>query len=199
MAGLIEDFGGPLPLEPELPELPSDLYGSLLRGITGQQLSVTSARAIFGRVEQRYGGRTPTAQELLDDDPDALRVAVGLSHAKTASLRSLAEHVVSGELDLDRLHELPDAEVSRQLIAVKGIGQWTADMFLIFSLHRPDVFAVGDLGIRNAIKRFYGLNGKPAQLVPLGEPWRPYRTRACLYLWRTLTAGAPLQDPDPAR
>src|SRR5262249_21056903 len=150
------------------PELPSDLYGSLLRGITGQQLSVTSARAIFGRVEQRYGGRTPTAQELLDDDPDALRVAVGLSHAKTASLRSLAEHVVSGELDLDRFHELPDEEVSRRLIAVKGIGQWTADMFLIFSLHRPDVFAVGDLGIRNAIKRFYGRDGKPAELVPLG-------------------------------
>jgi DNA-3-methyladenine glycosylase II len=141
---------------------------------------------------ERFGGRTPTPEELLADDPEALRTAAGLSHAKVRSLRSLAEHVLAGELQLDRLAELDDAEVSRALVAVKGIGQWTADMFLMFTLHRPDVLAVGDQGIRNAVVLAYGLNARPTadELFALAEPWRPYRTRACLYLWRSL-ANAP--------
>src|SRR4051812_28266093 len=154
---LIEDLGGPLPLEPDSRGRPADLYGALLRSITGQQLSVKAARAIYGRLTERFGGRPPTPEELLADDPDALRAAAGLSRAKVASLRSLAEHVIAGELPLDRLQELPDAEVIRELTAVKGIGQWTADMFLMFTLHRPDVVAVGDQGLRNAIMRAYAL------------------------------------------
>src|SRR5690606_1429417 len=98
-----------------------------------------AARAIYTRLTDRFGGRAPTPEELLADDPDELRAAAGLSRAKTASLRSLAEHVLDGRLELHRLHELPDAEVIRELVAVKGIGEWTAHMFLMFTLHRPDV------------------------------------------------------------
>jgi DNA-3-methyladenine glycosylase II len=185
---LIEDFGGPLPLEPESAGRPADVYGALLRSITGQQLSVKAARAIYGRLIERFGGRPPTPEELLADDPEDLRAAAGLSRAKVASLRSLAERVVAGELRLDRLQELPDAAVIRELTAVKGIGQWTADMFLMFTLHRPDVVAVGDQGLRNAVMRAYGLDAPPTPeaFTALAEPWRPYRTRACLYLWRSL-------------
>jgi DNA-3-methyladenine glycosylase II len=186
MAGLISDHGGPLPEESR--ERPSDVYAALLRAIAGQQLSVRAAEAIYRRLLERFGGRPPTPAELLADDPDAMRAAAGLSHAKVNSLRSLAEHVLAGELELDRLTELDDAEVTRALVAVKGIGPWTADMFLIFTLHRPDVLAAGDLGIRHAVMRAYGLDTPPdpAAMAELAEPWRPYRTRACLYLWRSL-------------
>jgi DNA-3-methyladenine glycosylase II len=189
---LIDEFGGPLPEGPYSAGRPADLYGALLRSITGQQLSVTAARAIYGRLTERFGGRPPTPGELLADDPDELRAAAGLSRAKVASLRSLAEHVISGELELERLQQLDDAEVARELVAVKGIGQWTADMFLMFTLHRPDVLAVGDQGLRNAVRRAYGLDAPPSPEVMTGlaEPWRPHRTRACLYLWRSL-ANAP--------
>ena len=187
LARLIDD-GGPLPIEPDSRGRPDDLYGALVRTIAGQQLSVKAARAIYGRLTARFDGRTPTPEEILADDPDELRVAAGFSRAKTAYLRSLAEHVISGELELDRLADLPDEEVMRELTAVKGIGEWSAHMYLMFTLHRPDVLAVGDLGIRNAVRDAYGLDAapKPAELTELAEPWRPYRTRASLYLWRSL-------------
>jgi DNA-3-methyladenine glycosylase II len=124
---------------------------------------------------------------LLAADPEDVR-SVGLSRPKVAYLRSLAEHVESGELELARLSELPDEEVTEQLTAVKGLGQWTADMFLIFHLGRPDVLPVGDLGVRRAVERAYGLPDLPdaAQLTEIGEPWRPHRSLASLYLWRSL-------------
>lgn len=185
MAGLIE-ARGPIAQHSDGPA--PDLYGALLRAITGQQLSVRAALAIHGRLIARFGGRAPTPAELLADDPDEMRTAAGLSRAKVVSLRSLAEHVVGGDLALDRLAELDDAEVTRELVAVKGIGDWTAQMFLMFTLRRPDVVATGDLGIRNAVRRNYGLDALPdaAAVTALAEPWRPYRTRACLYLWRSL-------------
>ena len=159
-----------------------------MRSIAGQQLSVLAARAIWRKLIERFDGRTPTPREILADDPDALRAAAGFSRAKVAYLRSLAEHVLAGELELDRLAELPDGEVIRELTAVKGIGEWTAHMFLMFTLHRPDVLPTGDLGVRNAVQRAYGLEAppKPAEMQALAEPWRPYRTRACPYLWRSL-------------
>ena len=137
---------------------------------------------------ERFGGRTPSPQELLDDDPDELRAAVGLSRAKVAFLRSLAEHVLSGELELERLDQLPDEEILAELTAVKGLGTWTADMFLIFQLERPDVLATGDLGIRRAVERAYGLQDLPSadELERLSEPWRPHRSVACRLLWRSL-------------
>jgi DNA-3-methyladenine glycosylase II len=159
-----------------------------VRSIAGQQLSVLAARAIWRKLLERFDGRTPTPQEILADDPDALRVAAGFSHAKVRYLRSLAEHVIAGDLELDRLAELPDEEVIRELTAVKGIGVWTAHMFLMFTLHRPDVLPTGDLGIRNAIQRAYGLDAPPtpAEMEAIAAPWRPHRTRACRYLWRSL-------------
>ena len=188
LARLIDDYGGPLPEEPDFRGRPTGAYGALVRGITGQQLSVRAAASIWARFIDRYGGTTPTPEQILADDPDELRQAAGFSFAKVRYLRSLAESIVSGELDLARLPKLSDDEVVRELTAVKGIGEWTAHMFMIFTLHRTDVLAVGDLGVRNAAMRAYGLEAPPTPqaLTELAEPWRPYRTRACLYLWRSL-------------
>ncbi len=167
-----------------------DHYGALVRSIVGQQLSTTAARAIFGRLTERYGARTPTPAEVLADDPEELRAAAGLSRAKVTFLRSLAEHVVEGSLDLERLDDLPDEAVIAELVAVKGIGAWSAHMFLMFHLQRPDVLPVGDLGIRKAAMRAYGLEALPAPqtLEILAEPWRPHRTLASLFLWQSLSA-----------
>jgi DNA-3-methyladenine glycosylase II len=188
MAALIDDFGGPLPEERDSRGRPADLYGALVRTIAGQQLSVLAARAIWTKLLAYFDGRVPTPEEILAEDPETLRAAAGFSRAKVVYLRSLAEHVLAGELELERLAELPDDEVIRALTAVKGIGEWSSHMFLMFTLHRPDVLAVGDLGVRNAAMRAYDLPAppKPAELEALAEPWKPHRTRACLYLWRSL-------------
>jgi DNA-3-methyladenine glycosylase II len=166
-----------------------DHYGALVRAIVGQQLSVSAARAIYGRLTERFGGRTPTPRQILEDDPAELRAAAGLSNAKVAYLRSLAEHVQSGALELERLQQLDDDTVIAELTAVKGLGVWSAHMFLMFHLERPDVMPVGDLGIRRAIERAYGLPGLPdaEQMLAISEPWRPHRTLACRYLWRSLS------------
>ncbi len=167
---------------------PEDHYGTLVRAIVGQQLSTKAARSIYARLTDRFEGRTPTPEEVLDDDPEELRLAAGLSRPKVGYLRSLAEHVLSGELELDRLDDLPDEEVIAELVAVKGLGVWSAQMFLMFHLQRPDVLPVGDLGIRKAMQRAYALDELPgpAQMEAIAEPWRPQRTLACRYLWRSL-------------
>ena len=186
LARLIDERG-PLDLEARRRGRPSDAYGTLLRSIVGQQLSVKAAATIYGRLVELFGGETPAPQALLDADQDALR-AVGLSGAKVRYVRSLAEHVLSGELELERLPDMGDEEVERELTAVKGLGQWTAHMFMIFHLARPDVLPVGDLGVRRAVERAYGYEGLPTkeELEMLGERWRPYRTLASLYLWESL-------------
>jgi DNA-3-methyladenine glycosylase II len=188
LARLLDEHGPPDLRRDGSRPAPGDHYGALLRAIVGQQLSVIAARAIYGRVLERFGGHTPSPQELLDDDPNALRAAAGLSRAKVAFLRSLAEHVISGELELDRLEELGDDEVLAELTAVKGIGAWSAHMFLIFQLERPDVLAAGDLGIRRAVERAYALPAlpSPAEVEAIAEPWRPHRSAACRLLWRSL-------------
>jgi DNA-3-methyladenine glycosylase II len=181
------DEHGPLDEEERRRGRPREAYGALVRSIVGQQLSTKAARSIYERLTALFDGRTPTPAELLAADPEKVR-SVGLSRPKVTYLRSLAEHVESGELELDRLTELPDEEVSEQLTAVKGLGQWTADMFLIFHLRRPDILPVGDLGIRRAVERAYDLPEIPdaAQVLEVGEPWRPHRSLASLYLWRSL-------------
>jgi DNA-3-methyladenine glycosylase II len=172
---------------------PRDHYGALVRAIVGQQLSTASARAIHDRLTQRFGGRAPTPEEILVDNADELRTSVGLSHAKVRYLRSLAEHTLDGSLDLDALEQLSDDEVTARLTAVNGIGRWSADVFLMFHLQRPDVLPVGDLGIRKAFQSLYGLPQLPdaAEMERIAEPWRPYRSLASLFLWRALSA-APL-------
>jgi DNA-3-methyladenine glycosylase II len=169
---------------------PGDHYAGLVRTIVGQQLSTRAAAAIWQRVLDRFDGRPPTPEEVLAADPEELRAAGGLSRAKTSYLRSLAEHVIDGSLELDRLDELDDEAVIAELVAVKGIGEWSAHMFLMFQLERPDVLAPGDLGIRRGIQITYQLADlpTPAEVVELAEPWRPHRTAACLYLWRSIDA-----------
>jgi DNA-3-methyladenine glycosylase II len=188
LARLLDERGPPdLGRDPSRPA-PGDHYAALVRSIVGQQLSVVAARSIHRRLLEHFGGHAPTPQEVLAADPDAMRVAAGLSRAKVTFLRSLAEHVVSGELELERLDDLPEDEVRAELVAVKGIGEWSADMFLMFQLERPDILAVGDLGIRRAVERAYGLDAlpTPAEVAEIGERWRPYRSIACRILWRSL-------------
>jgi DNA-3-methyladenine glycosylase II len=165
-----------------------DHYGALVRSIVGQQVSVHAARSMLTRLHQRFGGRTPTPEQILADDPEALRAAAGLSRSKTAFLRDLAEAVASGALVLEELDDLSDAEVAKRLVAVRGIGQWTVDMFLIFHLGRPDVLPVGDLGLRRAAQLAYSLRKlpEPPRLVRLARPWRPWRSVATWYLWASL-------------
>jgi DNA-3-methyladenine glycosylase II len=187
LAALIDSVGPLTDARKGRPE-PDDHYGALVRTIAGQQLSVLAARAIYGRLTARFEDRAPTPQEILDDDPEELRAAAGFSRAKVSYLRSLAEHVLSGELELERLDQLSDEQAIAELVAVKGIGEWSAHMFLMFQLERPDVLPVGDLGIRRAIELAYDLDGlpDPASMEKIAEPWRPQRTLACRYLWRSL-------------
>ena len=186
MAELVDRIG-PLSTRQRKRGRPDDAYGALVRAITGQQLSTKAAQTIYNRLTDLYGGSTPTPQQILDTDPQELR-AVGLSNAKAAYLRDLAEHVVDGELPIDRLAELPDREVYERLIEIKGLGRWTVDMFLMFHLGRKDILPVGDLGIRKAIQINYGLDELPnaKQMEQIAEAWRPHRTLACLYLWESL-------------
>jgi DNA-3-methyladenine glycosylase II len=188
MRGLIERLG-PLDEWGRRRDRPADAYGALLRSIVGQQLSTKAARSIYGRLTELFGGHAPTPGELLAADPEKIRSA-GLSRPKVAYLRDLARHVLDGELELERLDELTDEQISAELTAVKGLGQWTADMFLIFHLGRPDVLPVGDLGLRRAVREAYGLPDYPLppELERIAEPWRPWRSPASLYLWRSLDA-----------
>jgi DNA-3-methyladenine glycosylase II len=186
MARLIEEHGAIVKRELK-EERSGDAYGALLRSIVGQQLSTKAARTIYGRMLELFGGHAPTPKQLLAADPDAIRAA-GLSRPKINYLRDLAQHVEDGELELDRLDELSDEKIIEELTAVKGIGEWSAHMFLMFHLGRPDVLPVGDQGIRNAVKTQYRLRKLPdaTRLEKLARPWRPYRTLACLYLWSSL-------------
>ena len=193
MRGLIDARG---PIDPETDRRGSrpDPFVALARAIVGQQLSTRAARSIWERIEATLGGE-PSGAAVTASDPKELRAA-GLSNSKVAYLRALAEHVESGELDLAGLSELADEDVIAALIEVKGIGRWTAEMFLIFHLGRPDVMSAGDLGIRRAIELAYGLEELPGptDLERIAEPWRPHRTLACLYLWRSLD-NAPVGEP----
>lgn len=170
-------------------ERPADAYGALLRAIVGQQLSTKAARTIYLRVLDLFGGTTPSPEQLLEASEEDLR-GCGLSGRKTEYVRDLARHVLSGELELDRLEELEDEQVIEEIVAVRGLGRWTAEMFLLFHLQRPDVLSGGDLGIRKAIQVEYGLEEMPSptRVIEIGEPWRPYRSTASLYLWESLAA-----------
>jgi DNA-3-methyladenine glycosylase II len=192
MAALIERIGKidlAKRLSRRAEERPPDAYGALLRAIVGQQLSTKAARTIYLRVLDIFGGTTPSPEQLLEAPEADLRGA-GLSGRKVEYVRDLAKHVVSGELELERLDDLGDEEVIEEIVAVRGLGRWTAEMFLMFHLERPDVLSGGDLGIRKAIQIEYGLKEMPSpqETIELGERWSPYRSLASLYLWESLAA-----------
>jgi DNA-3-methyladenine glycosylase II len=186
MRGLIDERG---PIDPETDRRASrpDPYEALARAIVGQQLSTKAARSIWERLVEILGGTFPQPSKLLAADAETIRSA-GLSRSKVSFLRDLAERAGDGRLDLPRLAELPDEDVIATLTEIKGVGPWTAEMFLIFHLGRPDVVSTGDLGIRRAVQIAYGLDDLPGptDLERIAEPWRPHRTLACLYLWRSL-------------
>jgi DNA-3-methyladenine glycosylase II len=157
---------------------------TLIFQVVGQQLSVTATRTIVSRIQQRFGGRLPSPAELLAADPHVLREA-GLSARKGATLRALAERFVDGRLSDDALAEMTDDEIETALAGVSGIGPWTAHGFLIVALDRPDVLLSGDLALRHAVQRLYGLDHLPskAEMVEMAEHWRPYRSLAVNYLF----------------
>jgi DNA-3-methyladenine glycosylase II len=182
---LIDERG---PIDPEIDRRGSrpDPYIALSRAIVGQQLSTKAAASIWAKFEGLFDG-TPKPGDVASAQDGVLRGA-GLSGSKTAYLKDLASRVASGKLDLERIVELTDEDVIAELTDIKGIGRWTAEMFLIFHLGRPDVLSAGDLGIRRAVQIAYELDDLPGpgDLERLAEPWRPQRTLACLYLWRSL-------------
>jgi DNA-3-methyladenine glycosylase II len=160
-------------------------FAELARAIVFQQLAGAAATAIHGRFVALFPDGSPTPQGVLDLPVDRLRGA-GLSASKAASVRDLAEKVIAGEVELDRVARLPDDEIVRELTLVRGIGRWTAEMFLIFQLGRLDVWPVDDLGVRKGYATLYGLAEmpKPRELTPLGDGFRPYRSVAAWYCWR---------------
>ena len=174
-----------------------DPFSALVRTIVGQQLSTKAAATIHRRLLELMpdGIATPGA---LDALTDAQLRQVGMSRQKSAYVRDLSAKAASGELHLDRLAEMTDDQVIEALTKVKGLGRWSAEMFLMFRLRRPDVLPVDDLGIVNAIHRLYKLRKRPdaKRIRRLGESWRPYRTVACWYLWRSLE-NTPLDAPKP--
>lgn len=167
------------PLEPR-----TDYFAALVRSIIGQQVSVAAARAIAGRFEERTKMDPSKVVALADED---IR-AIGLSRQKAGYIRDLAEHFVHDPAVYNHLEKMSDDEVISDLIAIKGIGVWTAQMFLMFTLGRPDVFAPDDAGLQRAMMRLYGWELLPhkKELVATAEKWQPYRTVACLHLWHSL-------------
>ncbi len=167
-------------------------FKTLVKSIVYQQLSGRVASVIFGRLAEATGGRL-TPESILKLRPARMRV-LGLSNQKTAYIRDLARHARDGRLVFKELTGLSDEAVIEQLTQVKGVGVWTAHMFLIFALRRPNVLPTGDLGIRNAIRKAYGMDELPgsAEMETLAQPWSPYRTVASWYLWRSLEPNANL-------
>jgi DNA-3-methyladenine glycosylase II len=179
----------------ELP--PMDLFGAVLFQITGQQLSVAATRRTLERIEALFGGHLPSPTELLAVEPSSLRAA-GLSWRKIGTLRELAERLTDGRLDVDVLRGLPDDEFMAQLTDISGIGPWTAQGALILALQREDVVLPGDLALRKAIERVYGLDHLPSQdeVLAIAEAWRPYRSLATSYLFSA--AYEPTETPPTA-
>lgn len=162
-----------------------DPFLRLTRTIVGQQLSVKAASTIFGRFEQLFKkGINP--KDLLKFKDDDIR-ACGISYQKIRYLKDLSQKVIDKEILLETLGTANEETVIKTLTEVKGIGVWSAEMFLMFSLGRPDVFSIGDLGLQNAIKKLYGFESvSKEQLLEISEKWKPYRTYACMVLWRSL-------------
>jgi DNA-3-methyladenine glycosylase II len=162
-----------------------DRFELLVRSILSQQISTKAARSIRLKLEAQTNGAglTPTVIARM---PQSQLRAAGLSSQKVSYLYDLSAHVLDGRLELDRLHRMPDDEVIAELVAVKGIGKWTAQMFLMFALGRLDVFPVDDLGLRSAIRQLYQLKdtADKATYLRIAEPWRPYSTIASWYVWR---------------
>jgi len=174
-----------------------DYFVVLSKAIFTQQISTKVATVLFGRFRELFPMRRPTPTMVLralDDHPTEVRKHFGLSRQKGAYLRDLARHFVDGEIPTRRLSTMPDEAVIDALVRVKGIGRWTAEMFLIFTLNRPDALPLDDLGLRDGIRDVYQLKERPTakQCTEISEKWRPWRTVATWYLWRRDTTHVPI-------
>ncbi len=176
-----------------------DYFVVLCKAIYAQQLSTTVATVLFARFRDEFPGRRPTPARVLSllNGDEKVQRRCGLSRQKAVYLKDLARHFVDGEIPTRRLATMDDQAIIDSLVRVKGIGRWTAEMFLIFVLNRPDVFPVDDLGLREAVREAYGLPERPsaAELTERGELWRPYRTIATWYLWRRASKAATARKP----
>jgi DNA-3-methyladenine glycosylase II len=177
----------------------ADHFSALVRAITFQQLSTKAASTIYNRMVALMPDGVPTPEGFAALSDDRLRGA-GMSRQKIGYLRDLCEKVSARKLDLDSLEALSDEEVIAALVTIKGIGRWSAEMFLIFRLLRPDVLPVGDLGILTAVQKAYRLRNRPTaeRLRKIGDAWRPYRSVASWYLWRSLD-NAPVVKPSTGK
>jgi DNA-3-methyladenine glycosylase II len=171
---------------PAWPEGEADLLSEIVESIVSQQLSGKAAATIFGRVKALMPDGKITANGILKATDLELRGA-GLSRAKVSYVKGVAQAVANKEIEVERLYDLPDEEVITELIKLKGIGRWTAEMILMFTLRRPDVFSTGDLGLRNALANHFGIDPKDLKkMEKLAESWSPYRTTAARILWHSL-------------
>jgi DNA-3-methyladenine glycosylase II len=173
---------------PPLAFMPNkNLYQSLIRAIVSQQLSTKAAATIYDRFLNLFPNKDPDANIVLRLDDEHLRIC-GLSYQKAGYLKNIAQFSITNGLDYRKLYRKTDEDLITHLTQIKGVGQWTVEMILMFSLNRPDVFPVDDLGIQNAMKKLYGLDGKGKQLhqqmIDVAEQWRPYRTITCRHLWK---------------
>jgi DNA-3-methyladenine glycosylase II len=188
MAALVDADPG---LDPDalFSRLPSDLWGALVLQVIGQQLSLAAAAAILGRLEALHGDTLPTPEQVLATDVETLR-GIGLSRAKAAYLHDLAARILDGRLDLERLRLLDDDAARDELTQVKGVGRFTAEGVLMLALRRQDVWPAGDLALRRAVERVFGLEAPASieEIDALGERFRPWRTLAAAYLYRTAVA-----------
>jgi DNA-3-methyladenine glycosylase II len=165
-----------------------DHLSALIGSIVSQQLSTKAAATIFGRFVALFDGEPGLSATAIAAQSDEALRGVGLSGQKVGYLRDLCARIADGRLQLDELEVLDDEQVIERLTSVKGLGRWTAEMFLMFRLHRPDVLPAGDLGIVTAIQRLYRLRKRPdaKRILKIGEAWRPYRSVASWYLWQTI-------------
>jgi DNA-3-methyladenine glycosylase II len=165
-----------------------NLFESLLKSIVYQQLAGSAANAIYSRLLLYYGNTLPTPEQILSTSDTVLRFTAGLSFKKVLYIKNLAAKIVSGELNIHHLPDLQDEEVITELVKVKGIGRWTAEMFLIFCLQREDVIPLDDLGVKKAIQKLYNLSELPTHeyMIEVSSRWKPYRSIATWYLWKSL-------------
>ncbi len=174
----------------------TDYYQELVDAIISQQLSVKAAAAIERRFRDMFGGQFPAPEQILTKDPEELR-AIGFSYAKAKYVRDLAQHIVDGKVHFDHLDNLSNEQIVAELVPVKGIGEWTAHMFLMFCMGRSDVLPVGDLGIRNGIRQLYGLEHAPTpddiRDIAAQNKWAPYESIASWYVWHSLDNTPQLQ------
>jgi len=167
----------------------TDYYGALVNSIIGQQLSVKAAASIKARFRDLFGGAMPTPEQILETSFEDLR-GVGFSRAKIKYVQDLAQHILDGKVRFDKLDQQTNQEIIAELTDVKGIGEWTVHMFLMFCMGRLDVLPVGDLGVRNGVRALYGFTDVPTpeqiREIAVKHSWHPYESVASWYVWRSL-------------